>query len=49
VAEPPGKLEYSNTTPSVAKLPPGNCAYPKIPPPILHTQIFKCVSGVIGG
>src|SRR5215831_18495510 len=32
------------TTPSVAGGPPGNCAYPRRPPPSVHTQRFKYLS-----
>src|SRR5262245_62547117 len=32
------------TTPSVAGGPPGNCAYPRMLPPIVQTQIFKYLS-----
>src|SRR5215213_3286196 len=32
------------TTPSVSAGPPGNCAYPRSPPPRLHTQRFRYLS-----
>ena len=39
---------FKITTPSVADEPPGNCAYPKIPLPIVATQRFNFVVGEVG-
>src|SRR5262245_59565689 len=38
------KAVFRITTPSVAGGPPGNCAYPRRPPPSVQTQIFKYLS-----
>jgi hypothetical protein len=38
----------SIATPSVEEAPPGNCAYPKMPPPIVQTHRLSVVVGEVG-